>query len=194
MELSESLPPDVRPGADGHLQASFAVGNRLKRLCWNTVYVLFFRPSPRPFHSWRSFLLRSFGAKLGSRVHVYPKTRIWAPWNLDLGDECCLADDVNCYSMALVKLGSRAIVSQGASLCTGSHDYRSPNFQLISSPIEIGEGAWVCAEAFIGPGVSIGKECVVGARAVVVKDMPPGMVCAGNPARPIKPRYDEPRL
>ncbi len=180
---------EIVAGADGHTSPSYGLSNRLRRVAWHLVYLLLFRPTPRPLHAWRAVILRAFGAQLGHRVHVYPRVKIWAPWNLELHDESCLGDEVNCYSMAKITLGRRAIVSQGAHLCTGTHDYADPNFQLYALPIVIGERAWVCTEAFIGPGVTIGDRSVVGARAVVIKDMPEGMVCAGHPARPIKPRY-----
>jgi putative colanic acid biosynthesis acetyltransferase WcaF len=90
--------------------------------------------------------------------------------------------------MAEVSLGLRAVVSQGVHLCTGSHDHESANFQLFTRPIHIGADAWICAEAFLGPGVSIGEGAVIGARAVVTRDQPAWMVCAGNPCRPLKPR------
>ncbi len=171
-----------------HTQASFSLGNRLRRVAWGTVYGLLFRPSPRPFHAWRALLLRAFGAKLGRACHVYPKAVIWAPWNLVMDDYAGMADDVNCYSMATVTLGKKVVISQGAHLCTGTHDYESPHFQLYALPIHIGDSAWVCAESFIGPGVTVGEGAVIGARSVVTKAMPAWMVCAGNPCRPLKNR------
>jgi putative colanic acid biosynthesis acetyltransferase WcaF len=99
----------------------------------------------------------------------------------------CLGRGVICYSMALVSVGERAVVSQGLHLCTGSHDYASDNFQLFARPIQIGADAWICTEAFLAPGVSIGEGSVIGARSVVTRDQPPWMVCAGHPCLPLKP-------
>jgi putative colanic acid biosynthesis acetyltransferase WcaF len=90
--------------------------------------------------------------------------------------------------MAQIQIGTRAVVSQGVHLCTGSHDYESETFQLFTKPISIGQDAWICSEAFLGPGVTIGDGAVIGARAVVTRNQPAWMVCAGNPCRPIKPR------
>jgi putative colanic acid biosynthesis acetyltransferase WcaF len=139
-------------------------------------------------HAWRNMILRAFGARVSPSCHVYPHARIWAPWNLIMEDEACLADDVICYSMAEITIGKRVVVSQGVHLCAGTHDYEDPNFQLIASPITIGDRAWLCAECFIGPGVTIGEGAVIGARSVVVRDMPSWQVCAGNPCKPLKPR------
>jgi putative colanic acid biosynthesis acetyltransferase WcaF len=90
--------------------------------------------------------------------------------------------------MGRIVLGERCVVSQGAHLCAGTHDYEAPNFQLVTAPITIGARAWVCTEAFVGPGVTVGEGAVIGARAVATKDMPAWTVCAGNPCRPLKPR------
>ncbi|CAN8139488.1 putative colanic acid biosynthesis acetyltransferase WcaF [uncultured Thiomicrorhabdus sp.] len=178
----------IKQGINPYEQASFSLKNRLGRLAWGIVYSLFFRPTPRPFHSYRAFILRLFGAKLGKHCHVYPTAKIWAPWNLEMDDHAGLANDVICYNMANIKIGEKAVISQGTHLCTGSHDYTDPNFQLYALPIEIGAQAWLCAESFIGPGVKIGEGAVIGARSVVTKDMPEWMVCAGMPAKPIKER------
>lgn len=171
---------------------SFTLGNRVARVVWSICYVMLFRLSPRPFHGWRRFLLRLFGAKVGCNVHVYPGAKIWAPWNLELHDNAGVADGVILYSMARITIGKDAVISQGAHLCTGSHDYESPNFQLFARPITVGAHAWVCADAFIAPGIRIGEGAVIGARAVVVKDMPAWMVCAGHPCTALKPRNFRP--
>lgn len=133
-------------------------------------------------------LLRLFGAKIGEGVHVYPKTRIWAPWNLTMGDQCGVADYVILYSQDRINIGQRAVISQGSHLCTGTHDYKAKGFPLKTKPINIGDEAWVAAEVFVHPGVTIGEGCVIGARAVVTEDMPPWMVCSGNPCKPVKAR------
>lgn len=170
---------------------SFSLRNRLARLIWNLVEALLFRLSPKPLHGWRSFLLRCFGAKVGRSVHVYPNVKIWAPWNLHLSDECGIANGAILYSQGKIWIGERAVISQGAHLCAGTHDYTKSGFPLITKPIHIGNYAWVAAEAFIHPGISIGEGCVIGARSVVAKNMPDWMVCAGHPCTPIKPRVME---
>ena len=110
-----------------------------------------------------------------------------------MADYSSLGRRVIVYSMAPVSLGLRTVVSQGVHLCTGTHDYESEIFQLYARPISIGDDSWICADAFLGPGVSIGDGAVIGARAVVTRDQPAWMVCAGNPCRPLKlrtpPRY-----
>lgn len=167
---------------DPYTQPSFSLGNRFARCAWGVVQATLFRCSPRPLHFWRSFLLRMFGTKIGAHVHVYPGVKIWAPWNLQIGDYVGVADGVTIYNIARVEIGTRCVVSQGSHLCTGSHDIDSWNFQLIARPIRLGDYAWICAEAFVGPGVVVAEGCVVAARGVVVKSIEePWSVWAGNP-------------
>lgn len=169
-----------------HTGPSFSLQNRLARLLWNTVYWLFFRFSPRTLHAWRAFLLRLFGAKLGRGVHVYPGVVIWAPWNLELGDQAGVASGVNLYNQGKISIGKKAVISQGAHLCASSHDYTQKGFPLITKPILVGEEAWIAADAFIGPGVCIGEGAIVGARSAVFKNVDPWTVVGGNPAQFIK--------
>ena len=163
--------------------------NRIGRLAWNIVCLFLFRPfSSNIFSLWRNFLLRCFGAKKGKGVHVYSSVRIWAPWNLVMGDYACLAPQVDCYNTAMIAIGDHATISQKSYLCASSHDISDPNHVLIVAPIIIGSQAWVAADAFVGMGVTIGEGAVVGARAVVTKDVEPWTVVAGNPAQFIKKR------
>ncbi|MEH6307506.1 putative colanic acid biosynthesis acetyltransferase [Olivibacter sp. CPCC 100613] len=176
---------------DTYVEASFSLSNRLMRVLWGAVYVLLFKYSPRPFHSYRAFLLRCFGAKVGQGAHVYPGVKIWAPWNLDLGSACGIASGVELYSQGKITIGHRAIVSQGSYVCTGTHDYTKEGHPLYTLPIVISAHAWIAAECFIHPGVTIGEGAVIGARSVVTKDMPSWMVCAGHPCKPLKERGRE---
>jgi putative colanic acid biosynthesis acetyltransferase WcaF len=170
-------------GNDPFTQPSFSLGNRVRRTAWNLAWMLLFRPSPRLVFGWRVFLLRLFGARIGRGVNIHPSVRIWAPWNLVVGDECGIGYNANLYNMAPITLGKRCVISQGAHLCAGSHDIDSPNFQLITGPIALQAMVWICTEAFIGLGVHIAEGCVIGARAVIARDInEPWTVWVGNPA------------
>jgi putative colanic acid biosynthesis acetyltransferase WcaF len=171
----------------------FSAGNRVGRLLWGCVQAVLFRPSPTPLYFWRNFLLRCFGASIGKGAHVYPSAKVWAPWNLQMGEHSCLASDVDCYCVAPVDLGDHATVSQYSYLCAATHDYQDPDHRLVPGPIRIGAGAWLGADVFVGPDVTIGQGAVVGARASVFKDIPAWTVAVGNPARPLKPRVLRPR-
>lgn len=173
---------------DTYTGASFSVQNRIGRLIWGIAYIVLFRYSPKPFHSWRSFILRCFGAKIGKGVHIYPGVKIWAPWNLEAKNEAGVADGVDLYCQGKITLGVRSIVSQRSFICAGTHDYTKKGHPLVTAPITIGDNAWVAAEAFIHPGITIGEGAVIGARSVVTKDMPAWSVCAGFPCKPLKDR------
>jgi putative colanic acid biosynthesis acetyltransferase WcaF len=173
-----------------------SVSNRLRarRFAWNLVWGLLYRPSPRPFHSWRRLLLRAFGARIAAGAHPYPVARIWAPWNLTMAVNSCLSDHVDCYCVAPITIGPHATVSQYSYLCSASHDYREPTMPLVIAPIVIGAEAWVAAGAFIGPGVAIGEGAVVGARSTVTHDVDAWTVVAGSPAkvRGVRPQFTRP--
>jgi len=166
---------------------------KAKRFVWNIVWFFLFRPSPRwALNRWRLFLLRSFGAKIDRGSRILPSCYVWAPWNLTMGAYSVLADDVKCYSMASIIIGDRVTVSQGAYLCAGTHDISSLRLPLITRPIVLNDFSWVCAEAFIGPGNSVGEGAVVAARAVVVTSVESWDVVGGNPTRIIKKRIIKP--
>lgn len=160
--------------------------NWVGRLLWAMVWHMLFRPSPRPFHAWRCWLLRVFGAKVEQGAHPYPSARIWAPWNLTMGEGSCLGDHVDCYAVDRVTLEPYATISQYTFLCTASHDYTVRGMPVITAPIRVGRRAWVAADVFVGPGVTIGEGAVVGARASVFRNVDPWTVVGGNPARIIK--------
>ncbi|MCP5148633.1 MAG: putative colanic acid biosynthesis acetyltransferase [Pseudomonadales bacterium] len=162
--------------------------NRVKRLFWRIVWLLFYRPSPTIMHGWRRFLLTLFGAKIGRKAHPYPSSKVWAPWNLEMGDNSCLADGVDCYCVAKVTVGANATISQYSFICTASHDYTDAMMPLMVAPVTIGDGAWITADVFVGPGVTIGDGAVVTARSSVFADIEPWVVARGNPAVAVKPR------
>ncbi|MEF2554102.1 putative colanic acid biosynthesis acetyltransferase [Aurantimonas sp. A2-1-M11] len=121
-------------------------------------------------------------------MYVYPDVTIWAPWNLHMAAESCLGPGVTCYNVAVVRLGRGVTVSQRSHLCTASHDFNDPGFPLTGAPITLEDGAWIAAEVFVGPGVTVGAQAVILARGVVVRDVPAGSVMGGNPARHLRDR------
>jgi putative colanic acid biosynthesis acetyltransferase WcaF len=160
----------------------------VRRMLWSLVQGTLFRWSPSRMFRWRRWLLRMFGAQMARHTYVRPGTRIIHPWLLRMEEWSVLSDGVTVYNLGPVHLGTHTVVSQDVYLCAGTHDYAQPHLPLVRATIRIGNGVWVAARAFIGPGVSVGDNSVVGACAVVAKDVPGGVVVAGNPARVIKPR------
>jgi putative colanic acid biosynthesis acetyltransferase WcaF len=174
--------------ADPYLRPAFSVRDRVRRLIWNFCWAVFYRMSPRPLHSWRSFMLRCFGATMGSNCHFYPGSRVWAPWNLVCADQVTAADGAEIYNPAPITLGSHAILSQGAYLCGATHDYDDPRFPLIAFATSVGAYAWVCARASVAPGVNIGEGAVLGLASVATRSLEAWTVYAGAPAVKVKER------
>lgn len=164
------------------------MGNRIARVLWGIAYVLLFRPSPRPLHRWRNWLLRRFGAKLHPTARVYSRARIWGPWNLTMGEYATISDDVDVYCVDSIVLGAHATVSQYSYLCGATHEFEDVHFPLVPKPITIGRRAWLAADVFVAPGITIGEGTVVAARSSVVKDLPSWVVAMGTPAQPVRPR------
>lgn len=162
-------------------------GVQVRRVLW-ALAMPFFRLSPRPCFGWRRFLLRLFGARVGHGVHVYASARIVMPWNVEIGDWSSIGPDVLVYSLGRITLGRRATVSHGAHLCAGTHDHTRVDFPLLTPPVSIGDQAWVCTDAFVGPGVTVGEGAVLAARAVAIQDVPAWTVVGGNPAKRIAER------
>lgn len=195
------LRPSAPSGADGAAQdpafdvlqmrpeaSPWTFGEKVRRAIWMLVGRPIFRAS---FHNWypfRVWLLRLFGARIGRGVALRPSVNIEVPWMLDLDDDATVGDHAILYSLGKIRIGKRAIISQYAHLCAGTHDYTDHTFRLLRTPITIGDDVWIGADAFVGPGVTVGRLSVLGARSSAYRDLPPEQVCVGNPARPIKPR------
>lgn len=167
---------------------TFPFRHRLFRLVWSIVWKGFGVWTPTPLHAWRNFLVRRFGGRIARSAKIYPGVQIWYPPNFVMEDFACLAQGVNCYCMAPITLGAYALVSQKAHLCAGTHDIDDPYFQLHAYPITISSDAWVAAEAFVGPGVTISDGAVLGARGVTFRNLDAWTVYVGNPAKPIRVR------
>lgn len=175
----------------GHL----SIGNKVRRAIWIVTSFFLFKPFVgNVFSGWRRLVLRLFGAHLAKGANVYPSVKIWAPWNLVMGEGSCLGPDVICYNQAVVRLAANATVSQYSYLCTAGHRTDRRNTAdggLIVAPITIGHDAWVGTKAFIGMGVEVGQGAIVGATASVYKDVAPWTIVGGNPAKVLKIRVME---
>lgn len=188
MTKNVSFPiPDVRANRRARKWTRLELAGRL---LWATLARPLFALSPRPFWGLRRGLLRLFGARVGRDVHVYPSVRITIPWNLSLGDGVAVGDRAILYALGPISVGKHTTISQGAHLCAGSHDYRDPAMPLTKPPVTIGAGAWICADAFVGPGVTVGDGAIIAARGVAVCDVDAEMIAGGNPAQPIKARMN----
>lgn len=175
-----------------HQYYTITFSNKVKRALWHFVESLLFRPfAGALFNKWRLLILKLFGASVQNDSGVYASARIWAPWNLKLGHNAWIGPHVECYNVDYIELADNVTVSQWAYLCTASHDtskINNPASGLIIAPIIIRRNAWIGAKAFIGMGVEIGANSIVGAMAAVFKDVEENTIVGGNPAKFIKKR------
>jgi putative colanic acid biosynthesis acetyltransferase WcaF len=171
---------------------SFSLKNKISRLVWNLARIILFCPfGSRLLKKWRVLVLKCFGAKIEWSTHIYASVKIWAPWNLEIGENSSLGPGVDCYNQGKISIGENTIISQKTYLCASSHDYTQKDFPLILKPIRIGNGVWIAADAFIGPAIVIGDNAVIAARSVVIKDVDENFIVGGNPAKLIKSRNFE---
>jgi putative colanic acid biosynthesis acetyltransferase WcaF len=153
----------------------------LVEVLWNLLQLVFVR-SALPGSWLRVQLLRLFGATIGMHVVIKPGLRVKFPWRLRVADWVWLGEDVWIDNLATVSIGSHAVISQGAYLCTGSHDWRRASFDLITASITVGPQAWVCAAAVLAPGTQVGRGAVVGLGAVASGTLEEWSIYKGNPA------------
>lgn len=179
-------PTERSPAWEGG--ATFPLTDRLYRAVWAATWLLLAYWTPAPLRGWRRWLLRCFGARLASTANVYGSARIWSPANLCMGDHATIGPGAIIYSMAPITIGPFAIVSQRAHLCAGTHDVEDHQFQLRTRPIQVGSRAWIAAEAFVGPGVTVGDGAVLGARSCAMRNLDAWTVYTGNPATSLRVR------
>ncbi|WP_337191251.1 putative colanic acid biosynthesis acetyltransferase [Parapontixanthobacter aurantiacus] len=168
--------------------ASYGLGNKLARIIWVFAWTVLARWTPPPLWAWRRSLLRLFGAQVGRGAQVHASVRIWLPARLAIGRNALIGPRVTLYNQGRISIGERSVVSQGAHLCASSHNVRDPGFGLVEREIAVGSGCWIAAEAFVGPGVTMGDGAVLGARAVLFEDAEPMTIYRGNPATALKER------
>ena len=133
------------------------------------------------------FFLRIQGARVGSRVLLAPSIRVQFPWNLEIGDDCWIGEEVWFIDHEKIIIGSNVCISQRSIICSGGHDYRSASLEYSHKPIEIKDGAWVCLDAKVLPGVTIGECSVISAGEVVRKSVPDYSMLVGGQIRAIEP-------
>jgi putative colanic acid biosynthesis acetyltransferase WcaF len=188
--LTTSAQPSTS-GTSGTPQRNISPWTRrekIRRLLWAICYRLLFRNTLHTSYGVRAAILRKFGAKLGRNVRMRRTVHIEIPWNLEIGDDVSIGDEAILYSLGPIKIGARSFVSQYGHLCAGTHDHTRRDYPLLRPPIVVGEDCWIAADAFVGPGVTIGDRTVLGARASAFSDLPADVVAVGNPAKAVKPR------
>lgn len=172
----------------------WSVAERVKRQLWFLVQGTLFRFSLYNAFRWRAMLLRLFGANLGTNVRIRASARIDIPWNLTIGANSSVGDFAILYCLGPVTIGKHVTISQYAHLCAGTHEINTRRMLLLRPPITIGDDCWIAADAFVGPGVTIGDRTLVGARSNVFTNLPADVIAVGSPARAVKPRTMLPNL
>lgn len=155
----------------------------IRRLLWNIAKVTIWKLLWHRFPALRMSVLKIFGTDTHFSSMAFGSTNVFRPWDLKIGKKVALGPRVHLYNLSRMEIGDHTVISQDAYLCGGTHDHTKDSLPLLRKDIVIGESVWICAGAFIGPGIVIGDGAVIGARAVVVKDVAPWTIVAGNPAK-----------
>ncbi|MCW2118503.1 DapH/DapD/GlmU-related protein [Flavobacterium sp. 7A] len=169
----------------------WSVSQRVKMLAWEYIWLLFCSWTPKPANAWRLFWLKVFGCKIYGKPFVHQRARIQIPWNLILHDRACLGDRTNAYTLGIIEIHENATVGQEVYLCTGTHAFNKPEFNLITNKITIHKNVFIGARAFIMPGVTIEENAIIGACSLVTKNVTKNTIVGGNPAKFLKLRTIE---
>jgi len=184
----DEAPADADEAIFARAVSPYTTKEKIKRMLWNSVGQRLFSFTFHNFYGLRNAILRAFGAQVGAPVRIRPSVIIEQPWNLSIGDNSSIGDRSVVYCLGKVTIGKHVSISQGAHLCAGTHDFRKPDMPLIRPPIVINDYAWVAADGFVGPNVTVGEGAVLGARGCAMKNLDPWSVYAGNPAVKVKDR------
>jgi len=158
------------------------------RAAWLIVEALILLNPLVTSYTAKRWVLRRFGARLGKRVLIKPSVHVKYPWHLEIGDDAWIGERAWIDNFVKVRIGANAVVSQGAYVCTGNHDWSDPGMGLIVKPVTVEDGAWVGAFARIGPGVTVGREAIVTLGSVLLQDADERGVYTGNPAVRVRER------
>lgn len=169
-------------------QKPWPLSIHLVLVLWKITWSLLCSWTPKFLNPWRLLILRLFGTKISGVPFIHQSVQIRIPWHLTLHHRACLGEKVQVYSLGEIEIHKRATIAQEVYLCTGTHDFNNPSFQLITKKITIGENTFIGVRAMILPGISVDKNAVVGAQSVVTKDIAPNQIVAGNPARKVGTR------
>jgi putative colanic acid biosynthesis acetyltransferase WcaF len=162
--------------------------SKAREVIWLFVSLVLFRLCPFSLSPLKRAVLRAFGARVGRGVTIKPQVKITFPWKLTIGDHVWLGEECWLLNLERIVIGNNVCVSQRAFLCTGSHNYKAPSFDLIVNPITLEDGSWIGAGAWIGPGVTVGNHAVLAAGSAALRDLEAGGVYRGNPAQFVKAR------
>jgi putative colanic acid biosynthesis acetyltransferase WcaF len=177
--MSRNTPPS--PSAE----SPWSLRERLKILSWEFCWTILCQWTPKPANAWRILVLKAFGAQLAPRVFVHQRARITAPWRVSIGPRSAIGDRAHLYALGPISIGQDVTIAQESYLCTGTHDFNSIALPLLVRKITVEADAFIGLRAIILPGVTIGERVIVGAGAIVSKDVQADLIVAGIPAKTI---------
>jgi putative colanic acid biosynthesis acetyltransferase WcaF len=190
--VTQEAPNTQHPATDPSQAVVLTHGRTPRERLLESLWDIFGQPLMRlTFHNWyglRRLLLTIFGAQIHPTARIRPSARISYPWRLSVGAHSTVGDHAILFCLGPVTIGDRCTISQYSHLCTATHDYTSRSMSLVTKPIVVEDDAWIAADVFIGPGVRIGRDALIGARSTVFHSLPPRMICGGDNAKPIRPR------
>lgn len=149
---------------------------------------LFIKTSPKFLNFWRVYIYRFFGAKIGSGVRIMPSAKFLYPWNIVIGNDCWIGENVELYSVNKILIGDNVAFAHNIFVATAAHDIGLVTFPTITKQVVFKDEVWISSNVFINMGVIINKGVVIGSASVVTKDLPEGYICVGNPAKAVKKR------
>ncbi|RYU91666.1 colanic acid biosynthesis acetyltransferase WcaF [Mucilaginibacter terrigena] len=163
-------------------------GSAVKRVLWYYASSVFFKTGLLPISAFKVFLLRLFGARVGSGVVIKPGVNIKYPWHLKIGNHSWIGERVWIDNLVAVNIGNNVCISQGAILQTGSHNYKKQSFDLITGIITIEDGVWIGCGAMVNQGITAAGHTVLTSGSVANKNLEAGFIYQGNPAVKVRPR------
>src|SRR6185312_3455192 len=166
-------------------------GNAVKRVLWYYLNALFLKTCLVPSNHFKRFLLRLFGAKVGSDVTIKPGVNVKYPWHLTIGHHTWIGENVWIDSLVPIAIGSNVCLSQGAVLLTGNHNYKTTSFKLVTKSVVLEDGVWIGAGAMVMPGVTAASHAMLTSGSVATKNLEPYSIYQGNPAVKIRDRVIE---
>ena len=163
----------------------------IKRTLWYFTNAMFFLNPMFPFRSPKPALLRLFGAKVGKGVVIHPAVNIKFPWKLTIGNNSWIGQHVWLDNLDSLTIGNNVVISQGAMIIQGSHDYKKIDYPTYSRPVVLEDGSWIGAGAIVTLGVTAHTHAVLAVGSVATKDLDAYMIYQGNPAKPVRERVME---
>lgn len=141
-----------------------------------------------PSHTLRNWIWRCVGVKLGSGSTLHTGVRVYDPRNISVGDGSIIGYGVFIDGRDKVRIGNHTDIASEVMIYSSEHDIHASDFAPISAEVKIGDYVFIGPRAIILPGVKISDRAVVAAGAVVTKDVEPGAIVGGVPAKVIGER------